>query len=339
MVQGSRSVSTVKPPADSAEPTAVVDLEGIRVDYGKVSALKGVTLRIPVGATGLVGRNGAGKSTLLRLLLGLVRPAEGTGRVLDTPLDAAGFRLRRALGFMPENDSLMVGLRGIEQVSLAGELCGLTGKRALRRAHEVLSYVGLGEAVHRPVEQYSTGMKQRLKLAVALVHDPALLLLDEPTVGLDPPGRERMLDLLRDLTHRHGKSILLSTHILGDIADTCKTVVMIEAGQVLVAGPIDSVLAGEMPRFLLAWEGPREPFLTAIADAGGTIETNGDSPSRPPNGRIEEVQVAMPADFACQRFFELARQVGIRLRIMEPHREELADLYRRLLRQEQLHVD
>src|SRR6516225_7753326 len=190
----------------------LIELTGVTRTFGAFTALNDVTLSLPPGRIGLLGPNGAGKSTLLKILMGLIPPSSGQGRVLEEALggdrDSAGnWRLRRLIGFMPEADALVPGLTGVEYVALAGELYGMPRREAQRRAHEVLSYLELEDARYRRLEEYSTGMKQRLKLAQALVHDPPLLLLDEPTSGLDPAGRDAMLRLLRTLAKEHGKSI------------------------------------------------------------------------------------------------------------------------------------
>src|SRR5207253_4729032 len=165
---------------------------------------------------GLLGPNGAGKSSLLKLVMGLIPPTAGGGTVLGYSLHPGdGTELRRRVGFMPEADALVPGLTGVEYVALAGELYGMPPRQAQRRAHEVLTYLELEDARYRKLEEYSTGMKQRLKLAQALIHDPPVLLLDEPTSGLDPAGRDAMLQLLLTLGKEHGKSFILSTHLLG----------------------------------------------------------------------------------------------------------------------------
>src|SRR5207253_9493820 len=205
--------------ADSAPP--LIELDHVSRWYGTQHALQDVTVRLAPGRIGLLGPNGAGKSTLLKILLGLLPPSSGTGRFLGLDLGRSGIELRRAVGYMPEADALVHGLRGSEYVALAGELYGMPPREALRRAHEVLTYLGLEDARYRRLEEYSTGMKQRLKLAQALVHDPPVLLLDEPTSGLDPAGRDAMLNLLLMLAREHGKSVLLSTHLLGDVERVC----------------------------------------------------------------------------------------------------------------------
>src|SRR5205823_1932066 len=167
----------------------------------------------------------------------------------------AGASLRRAIGYMPEADALVPGLRGSEYVALAGELYGMPPREALRRAHEVLTYLGLEDARYRRLEEYSTGMKQRLKLAQALVHDPPVLLLDEPTSGLDPAGRDAMLRLLLTLGREHGKSVLLSTHLLGDVERVCETVLILHRGRVLLQGGVDEVRARRQDRYRLQIQG------------------------------------------------------------------------------------
>src|SRR3954470_24392239 len=190
-------------------------LQHVSRSFGTRLALDDVTLRLQPGRIGLLGPNGAGKSTLLKILLGLLPPSSGTGKVIGYDLiPANGTALRRAIGYMSEADALIPGLRGAEYVALAGELYGMPRRQAQRRAHEVLTYLGMEDARYRRLEEYSTGMKQRIKLAQALVHDPPALLLDEPTGGLDPAGRQAMLELLLSLGRDHGKALLLSTHLL-----------------------------------------------------------------------------------------------------------------------------
>lgn len=329
-------------PTEALEPLSppVVELRDVGVHYGSVQALDRISITLRPGATGLVGRNGAGKSTLLRLLLGLIPPSSGEGRLLGLPLRGSGARLRRAVGYMPENDSFLPGMRAIEQLRLAGELCNLSAREAIRRAHETLSYVGLGEARYRNVEGFSTGMKQRLKLAVSLVHDPELLLLDEPTVGLDPPGRARMLDLIADLVQTHRKSLIISTHLLADIQHTCDNVVMIERGRVMAAGPMDQVLGTDSTRFLLQWEGDGEAFLERLRGAGGEVRlrARGSDGSGLATHRDGQAIAQMPEPFDPRNFFEIAHASGVRLRTLDREFEELGEIYHRLLAREVEHV-
>src|SRR6266576_2127668 len=211
-------------------PDPLIDLHHVTLRYGRLTALDDISLRVAPGRIGLLGPNGAGKSTLLKLVMGLLAPSAGTGTVLGHPLGGDGWQLRRKIGFMPEADALVPGMTGVEYVALAGELCGMPRKQAQRRGHEVLTYLELEDARYRKLEEYSTGMKQRLKLGQALVHDPPVLLLDEPTSGLDPAGRDAMLRLLLTLGREHNKSVLLSTHLLGDVEQVCETVVILHHG-------------------------------------------------------------------------------------------------------------
>ncbi len=185
-------------PITANDKEAMIDLRNVSRWYGSFQALRDVTFQLAPGRVGLLGPNGAGKSTLLKILLGLLPPSSGGGRVLGHVIGADGTALRRAIGYMPESDALVPGLGGAEYVALAGELYGMPRREAQRRAHEVLTYLELEDARYRRLEEYSTGMKQRLKLAQTLVHDPPMLLLDEPTSGLDPAGRDAMLRLLLD---------------------------------------------------------------------------------------------------------------------------------------------
>src|SRR6476619_5266734 len=207
----------------TAAPT--VTLESVTVAYGRQAALREVSAAFPSGAVGLLGPNGAGKSTMIKSLLGFL--------VADSPLD-----IRARIGYMPETDGHIPGMNAVSFVAYCGELAGLPRVDAMQRAHEVLFYVGLGEARYRNVETYSTGMKQRIKLAQALVHDPDLLFLDEPTNGMDPKGRDEMLELIRDLAHNKGVNLILSSHLLPDVEYTCDRVVVMDKGRIAAQGPI-----------------------------------------------------------------------------------------------------
>ncbi len=217
---------------------AVADLRNLSVQYGSFLALNDFTCAFPEGCVGLLGPNGAGKTTLIKTLLGFVDPAQGTGTVMGADITRERREVRRRVGYMPEQDCHFPGLSGVGFVAYAGELAGLPSNQALRRAHEVLEYCGLGEARYRNVETYSTGMKQRIKLAQALVHGPRLLLLDEPTNGLDPKGREEMLDLVRDISHGKGVNVIVCSHLLKDIERTCDEVVVVFQGQLRRQGNI-----------------------------------------------------------------------------------------------------
>jgi ABC-2 type transport system ATP-binding protein len=300
----------------------LLELEQVSHYYGAVCALNDVTLRIEPGAIGMIGQNGAGKSTLLKILLGLIRPTKGRSSVLGHDVRSQGMELRGRVGFMPESEALVPGLRGVDLVALAGELCGMPRKQALRRAHEVLSHMGLEEARYRNCEEYSVGMKQRLKLAAALVHDPQLLLLDEPTAGLDPDGRDDMLNLLRSLAQRHGKSLILSTHLLGDVDRVCEQVLIVHRGTVRGVGRIGDLRTKFRGRYRLAWRGDGAAFLDQLSAQGVVVETN---------GQADSVGVETPATWSVRQFFEFSCRCGVTLREVAPQEEDLEELYHRVI--------
>jgi ABC-2 type transport system ATP-binding protein len=205
---------------------------------GGVTALDALSIELEPGIIGLVGANGAGKSTLLRVLLGLLEPTSGRASVLGQDVRAAGPELRRFLGYMPESDALPPDTSATDFVGQMGRLSGLPAAAARERAAEVLRHVGLYEERYRPMGGYSTGMKQRVKLAQALVHDPRLLLLDEPTNGLDPAGRDEMLALVRRTGTEFGIAVIVASHLLGEIERVCDYLVAIDAGQLVRAAPL-----------------------------------------------------------------------------------------------------
>lgn len=212
----------------------VIEIAGVTKRYRNVRALSNVSLRVDPGVTGLLGPNGSGKSSLIKAILGLVKTQEGSGRVLGYPWPSQVRSIRDRVGYVPEDDCYIAGLTGIESIAFMAQLSGLPGTEALRRAHEIADFCDIKEERYRPVENYSTGMRQKLKFAQALVHDPPFLILDEPTTGLDPDQRDSMLRRIRTLAERHGKSIMLSTHILPDVRAVCDQVIMLVRGKVQI---------------------------------------------------------------------------------------------------------
>src|SRR5436309_12617244 len=250
---------------------AVVQLDGVTVIYGKNQALKNVSAKFAKGAVGLLGPNGAGKSTMLKALLGFIKPDQGRMSVLDMDVAQAPLAIRARIGYMPESDSHIPGMNAVSFVAYCGQLAGLPAVDAMQRAHEVLYYVGLGEARYRNIETYSTGMKQRIKLAQALVHDPDLLFLDEPTNGMDPKGRDEMLELSRDLAHDKGVNLILSSHLLPDVEYTCDRVVVMDKGAIAAAVPIAALKQPRGRVYELRVKTPTggiEAFLQRLRAAG-----------------------------------------------------------------------
>lgn len=247
---------------------SVAEIRNLTVRYGNFVALKDFSVTVPNGCVGLLGPNGAGKTTLIKTLLGFVDPASGSGTVLGREVGKHDLQIRQAVGYMPEQDCHIPGLSAVQYVAFAGELGGLPANQALRRAHEVLEYCGLGEARYRTVETYSTGMKQRIKLAQALVHGPQLLLLDEPTNGLDPMGREEMLSLVRSISHDKGVSVLVSSHLLPDIERTCDDVIVLLDGRLIAQGKIADLKRVEGHPMDVELRSPNTGFVARAEELG-----------------------------------------------------------------------
>ena len=294
-----------------------VELRGVSVRYGRQWALRDVTATFPGGAVGLLGPNGAGKSTMIKALLGLVSPDQGAMTVLDLDVTQAPLEIRARVGYMPESDAHIPGMNAVSFVAYCGELSGLPRADAMQRAHEVLYYVGLGEARYRNVETYSTGMKQRIKLAQALVHDPDLLLLDEPTNGMDPTGRDEMLELIRDIAHNKGLNLILSSHLLPDVEATCDHVIVMDKGAVATQGPIAG-LKGQGGRvFELRVKGDADGFVEVLRHAGLECHATDE----------DVMRVFVPEGRGAQFVFQLAAQHGVQVRHLRPSVPTLEDVF------------
>ena len=261
------AATTSAPNADTAS-RAVARLDHVSVTYGHQTALRDVVAEFAPGASGLLGPNGAGKSTMLKGLLGFVRPDSGTLRVLDMDVTERPLEIRARIGYMPESDAHIPGINAVTFVAYCGQLAGLPQADAMQRAHEVLYYVGLGEARYRNVDTYSTGMKQRIKLAQALVHDPDLLFLDEPTNGMDPKGRDEMLALVWDLAHKKGVNLILSSHLLPDVEATCDRAMVLHRGTVVAQGPIAELKGPSRRAFEIRVKGDVDRFVAGLREAG-----------------------------------------------------------------------
>jgi ABC-2 type transport system ATP-binding protein len=291
-------------------------LHNITKTYGKVTALRNLSVEIPTGAVGLLGPNGSGKTTLIRTLLGLIPIDNGTGSVLGMDIRSQRLAIRQRVGFVPEDECLFPAVQGVEFVAYAGELCGMPPKDALQRAHEVLDYVGLGEARYRVVESYSTGMKQRLKIASAIVHDPKLLILDEPTNGMDPAGREEILELSRDLTHNKGMSLLFSSHLLPDVETVCDFVMVLGGGSLLERGWIRELKEAHDQIYEVRLKADQDQFARRLTDAGITV--------RP---RDDLLLVHLPRHLTQQTLWQLAATDGCQIRHLRPLRSSLEEVF------------
>ena len=240
--------------------------------YGSVTALDDVTLAVPPGRTALLGPNGSGKSTLLKILLGLTRATSGQIEVLGIDPARDPLAVRARVGYMPEDDAHLPGMTAVELCAYGAELAGLPPREAIERAHAALFYVGLDDKRYLPVEGYSTGLKQRAKLAAAIVHDPDLLFLDEPTNGLDPASREEMLSLVADLKTRRGCDVVLSTHLLHDVERVCDHVIVLASGKLMADAPLKQLLGENDGRYTVRIKGDPDAFERALRAHGCTPE-------------------------------------------------------------------
>jgi ABC-2 type transport system ATP-binding protein len=294
----------------------LIELDHVTKTYGKVVALKSLSVALPEGAIGLLGPNGAGKTTMIRALLGLITLDSGHGRVLGMDIAKQRLAIRQSCGFVPEDECLFPGMTGIEFVAYAGELVGMNSRDALRRAHEVLDYVSLGEARYRRVESYSTGMKQRLKVASAIVHDPRLLILDEPTNGMDPAGRDDMLELASDLAHKKEMSVLFSSHLLPDVEAVCDHVIVLGRGQLLAEGPINVLKESHHLQFEVSVKGNQAAFARHLAERGVPAELLDD-----------HLLVQLPPDAAAATVWQAAFAAGEQIRSLRPRRSTLEEVF------------
>jgi ABC-2 type transport system ATP-binding protein len=292
--------------------------------YGRVTALNGLTLAVEAGLVGLLGPNGAGKSTLISVLLGQTPATSGHAEVLGLDVRRQRRRVRQRVGFMPENDCLIGGMSGTGYVYYTARLAGMSHGDAMERTHEVLDYVDLDEARYRPAEQYSMGMKQRLKLAQALVHDPDVLLLDEPTNGMDPQGRQVMLSLISDLG-RAGISVLLSSHLLPDVERVCERVVILGGGEVLATGSIAEMRWPHPTLYSVDYAGDGQRLVRQLQERRVTVHSQA--------GAV--LAIELPAADEERLVFRAARDVGATIRGLRPKRSSLEEMFMTAIRRQE----
>ena len=309
-------LTTTDPPVTAAD-IAVIETTALTKRYpGGVTALDALTVEVPPGITGLIGANGAGKSTLIKILLGLLPPTKGQARVLGLDCERDAERIRALVGYMPEHDCLPSDVSATEFVTHMARMSGLPAVAARERAAESLRHVGLHEERYRPVGTYSTGMKQRVKLAQALAGDPRVLLLDEPTNGLDPAGRTAMLELIARIGAEFGLSVIVASHLLGEIEQICDHLVAVEAGRLLRAGPLTSLTRVSQ---LLVIE-----VADRTADLASELGRRGLEPR--PSGRGLLVPIA--DESTCDVIRDAVADMGIALARMEQQRHRVEELFR-----------
>ena len=308
--------------------TPVIALYGVTKCYGNRRALDDVTLSIGTGITGLLGPNGSGKSTMIKSLLGLLSIQAGSAEVLGLQLPQQVRAIRDAVGYLPEDDCFIAGLSGIESVQFMARLSGLPAVESLRRSHEVLDFSDVGQERYRNVETYSTGMRQKLKFAQAIVHDPRLLILDEPTSGLDPEQRVAMLRKIKTLAKGHGKSILISTHILHDVREICEQVIIMAAGQVRLVDSLENLSRPTEQGVTLQVERTRQASPTQpYPDAECLVQLLQQRGSAAQLRRDGSVWVAGIEQHASQRVWQAALDCGVHIRQLSTARNSLESVF------------
>ena len=299
----------------------IIDLEGLEVRLGNRTVLNGLTGQLEGRAIGLLGPNGSGKSTLINTLLGFHRSSRGTARVfgLDAYHDRA--EIRGGIGYMPENDSFIGNISGVHFVRYMAELAGLPQEEALERAHEALFYVGLGEVRYRKVNSYSLGMKQLVKLAQALAHGPRLLILDEPTNGLDPFARQRMIQLIKEIRTEGSVRLLISSHLLLDIDETCDEVLILKDGRIAALCNLEEERRSNRSFMELETIGATERFSVSIRGLGCECACF-------PGGRIKLV---IPEHIEARDLYMIAAEQGVQIRRINQRRDSLEDIFLRAM--------
>ncbi|HUU77433.1 MAG TPA: ABC transporter ATP-binding protein [candidate division Zixibacteria bacterium] len=304
----------------------IISVEGITKTFGNkgphtVVALNNISFKLKKGANSILGPNGAGKSTLLKILLGYIPADSGTARVLGFDINKEGKKIRERIGYMPEHFSIIPGLNAVKQVSLLGKISGMPAAEAMQRSHETLQYVGLDEARYRKVDEFSTGMLQRLKLAQSLVSDPELLILDEPTNGLDPKGRMDMIDLIREISKEHGINILVSSHLLPDIEATCEYTTILNQGMLVAQGNIAELTGqeskSEQQRILnVRIKGGFNEFLVGLRNNGIEFTV------------VDKIiQIPFVDKIPTDIILKIAYDTGVQIRMMSPRKTILEDVF------------
>jgi ABC-2 type transport system ATP-binding protein len=295
----------------------VIELDGLEVRLGGRIILKKLTGSLSGQAIGLLGPNGAGKSTLLNSLLGFHKPSAGAARIFGLDVRTHARQVRALLGYMPENDSFIAKMSGVHFVRLMAELSGLPSEQAIERAHEAFFYVGLGEVRYRDIGTYSLGMKQMTKLAQAIVHGPRLLFLDEPTNGLDPPARQRMIQLIQEIRDRGDLHLILSSHLLRDVEECCDQVLILKDGNIAAFCNLEEERRSNRRFLEMETRGGDGSFVEAIQKLGCEAAWSG-------NGRMKLV---LPEGVEVRQLYALAAERQVQIRRLNHKRDSLEDIF------------
>jgi ABC-2 type transport system ATP-binding protein len=295
----------------------VIELDGLGVRFGKRSILEGLKCSLSARTIGLLGPNGAGKSTLINTLLGFHRPSAGTARVLGHDIRSETKRIRTLTGYMPESDSFIAHMTAVSFIRMMAELSGLPSEAALERAHEALFYVGLGEARYRKLRTYSLGMKQLAKLAQAIAHGPKLLILDEPTNGLDPPARQRMIRLIREMRDSQELHILLCSHLLRDVEETCEEVLILKDGHQVHHSNLEEERKANRRFLELETLGDDDGFAGAVASLGCECAV----------ASARKMKMVVPESFVIRDLYRLAEERKVQIRRLNFRRDSLEEIF------------
>ena len=295
----------------------VIELDSLTVRFGKRTILDSLKGALSGRTIGLLGPNGAGKSTLINTLLGFYEPAAGTARIFGKDICKDRSELRQLVGYMPENDSFIAGMSAVTFIRLMAELSGVPGEAALERAHEALYYVGLGEARYRKLGTYSLGMKQLAKLAQAVVHGPQLLILDEPTNGLDPPARMRMIKLIQEIRETGGLHIIVCSHLLRDVEETCEEVIILKNGRVVHHANLEEERRSNRKFLELETHGEDGDFPQAVASMGLEYAVAGK----------HRLKVVLSDGIGVRDLYQLAADRNIQIRRLNYKRDSLEDIF------------
>jgi ABC-2 type transport system ATP-binding protein len=316
-----QSQTNTRPAVATAPLAPVIELDNLQVSLGGRPILKGLTASLKGRCIGLLGPNGAGKTTLLHTLLGFYPASGGTARILGRDIRSHMREVRALLGYMPEMDAFIAGMSGVRFVRLMAELSGLPPAQAIERAHEALFYVGLGEARYRLVDSYSLGMKQLAKLAQAMVHGPKVLFLDEPTNGLDPPARERMIRLIRDIRDAGDVRVILSSHLLRDVEECCEEVLVLKQGQIAVYCDLEAERRGNRKFLELEIRGEGEGVHASFA---AEMEKLGCEVAE---GARQRLKLVMPDSVEIRDLYRLAAERQVQIRRLDYKRDSLEDIF------------
>lgn len=295
----------------------VIDLHGLSVSFGRRQILKNLRGDLRGKAIGLLGPNGAGKTTLIHTLLGFHPPSSGTAQIFGYDISEEAKEIRALIGYMPERDSFIAKMSAVHFVRLMAELSGLPAAAALERAHEALFYVGLGEARYRRLDSYSLGMKQLAKLAQAIVHGPKLIFLDEPTNGLDPPARLRMIKLIREIRDSGHAHIVLSSHLLLDVEECCDEILILRDGEIVVYCNLEEERKSNRRFLMLETRGDQAKFVQALAQLGCEYALSGD----------HRLKVVLHEGVEVRDLYRIAAVEQVQLRRLSYKRDSLEDIF------------